>query len=71
MFAVPYLNNGRVVLVAIGTELRREDEGDVVEVMICADHAEMAPVGQDTAVQPGSEAEDNGWFDNGEDMSVP
>jgi hypothetical protein len=71
MFAVPYSGNDGVVLVDVGTGLKREDEGDVVEVITCADHAEMAPVGQDTVVQLGSEAEDDGRFDNGEDMFVP
>jgi hypothetical protein len=71
MFAVPYLGNGGVVLVDVGTELKSEDEGDEAEVIICADHAEMAPVGQDTVVRLGSEAEDDGWLDNEEDMFVP
>jgi hypothetical protein len=71
MFAVPYLNNGGVVPVDVGTELKSEDEGDIVEVIICADHAEMAPVGQDTVVQLGSEAEGDGWLDNGENMFAP
>ena len=71
MFAVPYLNNSGIGPMDVGTELKSEDEGDVVEAIICADHAEMAPVGQDTVVQPGSEVEDDGWLDNGEDMFVP
>jgi hypothetical protein len=71
MFAVPYVKDGGVVLADVDTELESEDDGDVAEVIICEAHAEMAPVGQDTVVQLGSEAEDDDSLDNGEDVFVP
>jgi hypothetical protein len=53
MLAVPYLDDSSVVLVDVATELKSEDEGNAVEVIIWAAHAEIAPVGQDMVVQLG------------------